>query len=360
MKRIVSIGLFAAALVFAARGAQAQGCDALLRDGAFETLNQGGSSYSSDQWHNAWCNGTLIQTAQNSGHQAKLNLVLFEIPLGLSYEDAKNFQQVYQTNYCGNADRHTVDMSQFAIFRKTVSPDLVNAYVECHKTETSGLRTAFDLTSNNRVFVVTMRYIGDSEGHTTATLDTVSFKPASAKQPKCDGTLKPKTKIGLSSLSMSCERFTDGAITVFIGTSVGTFHRQVPATIPPPSDTERVMKAMPTGTILAWSSKAPIPAGWHVCDGTAGTPDMTNRYLIGTTDLKLIGTTTGSDAHVHSFSGGTSGANTGGFAPNNSAFLACCAENHNGYAFHSHSFTFNTPGMSNRPLSSYVLYIMKL
>lgn len=38
---------------------------------------------------------------------------------------------------------------------------------------------------------------------------------------------------------------------------------------------------LPTGVIAMWSgSQATIPAGWHLCDGTAGTPNLTNRFLV--------------------------------------------------------------------------------
>jgi hypothetical protein len=363
MKRLIGIVL-AALLSFAAQRAYAQGCDALLRDGAFETLNQFGSTFRTDEWHNAWCNGTLVQTTQNSSHQAKLNLVVFEIPLGFSYDDAKSFQQFYQTSYCGTADRSTVDMSQVGILRKTVSPDLVSAYVDCHKTELSGLRTTFKAMSDNKTFVMTMRYVGDGHDHDKAVLDTISFRPSSNKPPKCDGTLKAKTKIGLDTVSMSCERFTDGPITVFVGTNVGAFYRQLAPIVPPPTDTERVMKALPAGTILPWSGKGTVPSGWHLCDGTAGTPNLVNQYLIGTDDLASVGKATGEPSHTHRVVGGTGYPGDGGFAgePENRGrnALFCCTEGHNGYRIHGHGFDVTPPPVSNRPPSVYVRYIIKL
>lgn len=39
---------------------------------------------------------------------------------------------------------------------------------------------------------------------------------------------------------------------------------------------------MPIGTILPYvGSLSKIPAGWHLCDGTNGTPDMRDRFLMG-------------------------------------------------------------------------------
>ncbi|WP_407397277.1 hypothetical protein [Anaerovibrio sp.] len=40
---------------------------------------------------------------------------------------------------------------------------------------------------------------------------------------------------------------------------------------------------MPVGTILPYvGDLANIPDGWHLCDGTDGTPDLTARFLEGT------------------------------------------------------------------------------
>ena len=39
---------------------------------------------------------------------------------------------------------------------------------------------------------------------------------------------------------------------------------------------------MPIGTILAYTGLlSKIPAGWHLCDGSAGTPDLRNQFLMG-------------------------------------------------------------------------------
>jgi hypothetical protein len=38
---------------------------------------------------------------------------------------------------------------------------------------------------------------------------------------------------------------------------------------------------VPTGGIIMWSgSIASVPTGWHLCDGTNGTPDLRNRFIV--------------------------------------------------------------------------------
>lgn len=40
--------------------------------------------------------------------------------------------------------------------------------------------------------------------------------------------------------------------------------------------------SLPSGAVIMWSgSIATIPAGFHLCDGTVGTPDLRNRFVVG-------------------------------------------------------------------------------
>lgn len=39
---------------------------------------------------------------------------------------------------------------------------------------------------------------------------------------------------------------------------------------------------IPAGTITMWSGRiGSIPAGWAFCDGTNGTPDLRNKFIVG-------------------------------------------------------------------------------
>jgi hypothetical protein len=47
------------------------------------------------------------------------------------------------------------------------------------------------------------------------------------------------------------------------------------------ADTVFVQQVLPQGTILMWSgSIATIPVGWNLCDGSNGTPDLRNEFII--------------------------------------------------------------------------------
>ncbi len=54
------------------------------------------------------------------------------------------------------------------------------------------------------------------------------------------------------------------------------------------------------GVINAWSgSVVSIPSGWALCDGTNGTPDLTDKFIVGAGDTYAPGNNAG--AHVHDF-----------------------------------------------------------
>lgn len=73
--------------------------------------------------------------------------------------------------------------------------------------------------------------------------------------------------------------------------------------------------AVPTGGIIMWSgSIASIPAGWFLCDGANGTPNLTNRFVVQAGGVYAAGSSGGSaDAvlvsHTHAAVSGTQSAN---------------------------------------------------
>lgn len=80
---------------------------------------------------------------------------------------------------------------------------------------------------------------------------------------------------------------------------------------------------IPSGVITMWSgSEASIPSGWLLCNGTSGTPDLRNRFIVGagTGSSYAVGNTGGANtvtlstseipSHTHSFSGTTGAMNS--------------------------------------------------
>lgn len=73
------------------------------------------------------------------------------------------------------------------------------------------------------------------------------------------------------------------------------------ATIMSPKKVKRLLDALlPPGIISMWSgSIASIPVGWHLCDGTDGTPDLTEKFIIGAGYDYDPGDTGGAASHDH-------------------------------------------------------------
>lgn len=59
---------------------------------------------------------------------------------------------------------------------------------------------------------------------------------------------------------------------------------------------------LPSGLIVNWrSSLGSIPDGWTLCDGTLGTPDLRDRFVIGAGDTYNPDDTGGASTHDHDF-----------------------------------------------------------
>lgn len=58
------------------------------------------------------------------------------------------------------------------------------------------------------------------------------------------------------------------------------------------------------GLIVLWSKAiASIPAGWQLCDGTNGTPDLRDRFVVGAGSIYAVDETGGGLVHDHGFTG---------------------------------------------------------
>lgn len=122
--------------------------------------------------------------------------------------------------------------------------------------------------------------------------------------------------------------------------------------------------------------RANIPAGWHECDGTNGTPDFRTYHVKGASAVQEANVVLGAAAHnhavgttvvtptTHSSQGGhthdahtTSNRGTGSGA----AFTAPATHSNQGAHNHdNHGLTWGPADGSSEPLTKTVIWIMKL
>jgi len=56
---------------------------------------------------------------------------------------------------------------------------------------------------------------------------------------------------------------------------------------------------IPSGGIIAWSgNETNIPEGYALCDGTNGTPDLRDRFILGANSNHAIGSIGGEETHL--------------------------------------------------------------
>lgn len=106
-------------------------------------------------------------------------------------------------------------------------------------------------------------------------------------------------------------------------TAAGVF--AAAASINAPSVLKGGNELLPVGMIVLWSgSVASIPAGWALCDGTGGTPNLVNKFVLGAGSAPVPGTNGGSftatgtadvqGSHSHGGADGTAGSHSHGGA----------------------------------------------
>ena len=144
--------------------------------------------------------------------------------------------------------------------------------------------------------------------------------------------------------------------------------------------------AFVTGMIMIWyGSSGAVPTGWAICDGTSGTPNLQNKFVVGAGGSYAINTTGGSanatlPSHSHTGTTNAGGAHnhtiphylvqavggTGDIDRDNEyqQWKALPGQSTGSIGNHTHSFTTSTVGTSatnaNLPPYLALYYIMKL
>ena len=120
-----------------------------------------------------------------------------------------------------------------------------------------------------------------------------------------------------------------------------------------------VQAAIPAGCILLWSgSIASIPSGWLLCNGSNGTPDLRDRFVVGAGSTYAVGATGGATtvtlettnlpSHTHSLSAsGTTGTESVGHTHTFSGTTSGQSQTHSHAVNdpgHVHQYTYSNGG----------------
>jgi len=115
------------------------------------------------------------------------------------------------------------------------------------------------------------------------------------------------------------------------------------------------IEGVPQGVIVMWSGQtSAIPSGWALCDGTNGTPNLTNKFIRGATTSNELSTggqdsvtlATGNlPSHTHSFSGTT---NTTGSHAHSGTADSAGAHTHTISSIGSLAYPQNSPNQANQ------------
>jgi len=111
---------------------------------------------------------------------------------------------------------------------------------------------------------------------------------------------------------------------------------------------------MMPGMIMLWyGSPATIPSGWHLCDGTLGTPDLRDKFIVAAGSAYAPGAQGGSDIQSHAFTGD-------GHQHGYELYASCMEGNDRKRAVAASSVTGTTNEADNRPQYYALCYIQKL
>jgi hypothetical protein len=139
--------------------------------------------------------------------------------------------------------------------------------------------------------------------------------------------------------------------------------------------------SVPSGGIIMWSGTVlSIPTGWYLCNGANGTPNLTDRFVIGAGGTYGVGDSGGTAdaivvAHTHTGTTSTIGDhshpslyNLGALSSNspqgNGSYVEGSVQYNTGNAgAHNHTFTTNSTGQAgtnaNLPPYFALAFIMK-
>ena len=250
----------------------------------------------------------------------------------------------------------------------------------CINAEKGGLQATVKIGDSSDYFDVSMAYLTNINSQPSTTVNYVRILPTDSFDcPKTHNETDLLSLVGRqltqNTVGLSCLRKIDTtgswdgngrlvlapAAHIAISTGAGDYTVDFAPIYKsePIADTQKVLDALPKGTIMLWAALQPIPLGWHVCDGTTGTIDLRGRFPFGTgADGNGPGVQFGRDINYpYTFTArGTTDkpVQQPGNSTNPDGYLKSMGNDH------THNFHGNTDATVIQPPSTYVTFIEKL
>lgn len=362
--RVVPMAVVFALTIIQTVSAQ-DACIALLQQGIYDTHVSKSSSQSYATFRSSFCGwySSYRQTHQSAG--GGISIPIADIPLGLSgnmtYGEADAMEQALCS---AQASASSAD-STWTQIDKTLNPGGTQAFSSCVQALRGGLSIDFRVNDTEDTLSVGLSYNAPL-GAGPATLNLINndgwiCAPPDAPQVDLHSIAGKQGALTNSQVGMSCRRDIKPAPFIVGGqkvvadsaeltlqTTAGlftTFFR--PKLFEDPiADTAKVLASYPKGTILPFAGAAStIPLGWHICDGTNGTINLSDRIPYGASSDAQIGAQDGQLTHTHTYDATrTLDADIAGFVPGH-AFQCCSGD-------HLQNHTHAVPGGTTKPASS--------
>jgi len=154
-------------------------------------------------------------------------------------------------------------------------------------------------------------YASTVSGNTTAAGSGITVPVSTSMLVRCDGTnIVDQTNYISGALAIGGNFSVSGTATG-VTPSSGDSSTKFATTA---FVSSAVSGGIPAGAILLWNgSVGSIPAGWYLCNGSNGTPDLRDRFVVGAGSSYAVNATGGSAnailvSHDHTYSGNTNSA----------------------------------------------------
>ena len=277
-------------------------CNALLAHGIYDHFVETGASSSRSAAESGICRAYHQYESDSQHGDASGNY--YDVISGNASYTGTQIKSIgdemcsHSASSAGNENYTNVD-------RSVISPAAVQAWQQCTSNTLIATTTTFhDTDQGTEGFVLGFRLMNGGNDAKVVSVTSDNIKCQSAQlEPLITGKEK-ELPFGLITYSLDCTREVSDAphqsgmrmvyapaAHVNVVTTVGNITRDLPAILPPVPP-----NPVPLGAIIAWyGTTATVPAGWAICDGTGGTPDLRDKFIRGTGDFKKIGTPAGSN-----------------------------------------------------------------